>query len=121
MNSLKMETSKLLNQISLNLHRHVRLLLQQKFGRMFYPYVMLGAASDFKEMYMGAFCMYLRDFSGRLAEKIAFAAMNLAYTLKVHLDMCPGATLADIQGLATRFIDTQLEDYYDWSADLSAH
>jgi hypothetical protein len=88
---------------------------------MFYPYVMLSAAADFKEMYMAAFRTYFRDFSGRLAEKISFAAMNLAYTLKVHLDMCPGATLAEIQELATRFIDSQLEDYYDWSADLSAH
>jgi hypothetical protein len=88
---------------------------------MFYPYLVLNAANDLKSLYNDAFRIYFRDYSGRLAEKIAFAALNLAYSLKVHLDMKPNLKLAELQNIATRFIDAQLEDYYDWSADLSAH
>lgn len=88
---------------------------------MFYPYLVLNASSDFKDLYVDAFRLYFRDYSGRLAEKIAFAALNLAYTLKVHLDVSPKLKLEELQDIAVKFIDAQLEDYYDWSADLSAH
>lgn len=88
---------------------------------MFYPYLVLNATNDFKAIYVDAFRTYFRDYSGRLAEKIAFAALNLVYALKVHLDLNPRLKLSELQNIATRFIDAQLEDYYDWSADLSAH
>jgi hypothetical protein len=82
---------------------------------------MLNAAADLKSLYVDAFRTYFRDYSGRLAEKIAFAALNLAYALKVHLDMNPQTKLNDLLAYTRRFIDAQLEDYYDWSGDLSTH
>lgn len=116
-----MQTHVLLEQVSHQLHRSVKRLIQEKHGRVFYPYLVLNAANDFKSLYVDAFRLYFRDYSGRLAEKIAFAALNLAYSLKVHLDINPKLKLTEIQDIAVRFIDAQLEDYYDWSADLSAH
>ncbi len=116
-----MQTHVLLEQVSNCLNRNVRLLLQQKYGKMFYPYLMLNAATDLKGLYVDSFRTYFRDYSGRLAEKIAFAALNLTYALKVHLDMNPQVKLDDLLAYAKRFIEAQLEDYYDWSADLSAH
>ena len=112
-----MDTSVLLAQVDRDIKRRLRILISQKFGRMFYPYLLLGAAADFREIYSSAFRTYFRDFSPRLAEKIHFAALNLAYMLQCYDMPTDGAKVLE---LVNKFVSQQLEDYYTWSADLSA-
>lgn len=114
-----MDTGVLLEQVERDITRRLRLLISQKYGRMFYPYVLLSAASDIKEIYVTAFRTYFRDFSPRLAEKIHFAALNLVYMLQTFLDTPNPTTLAETLKMTIKFVNQQLEDYYTWAADLS--
>jgi hypothetical protein len=114
-----MDTSVLLNQVDLDIRRNLRQLISQKYGRMFYPYVLLSATADIKNIYMTAFRTYLRDFSPRLSEKIHFAAINLVYMLQMFLDINKTATFSQVLDAAYNFLTLQMEDYYTWSADLS--
>ena len=114
-----MDTGVLLEQVDRDIKRRLRLLISQKYGRMFYPYTLLGAPADIKDIYMSAFRTYFRDFSPRLAEKINFAALNLAYLLQTVLDTNVKISLEEVLAIVNKFVVQQLEDYYTWSADLS--
>lgn len=114
-----MDTSILLNQTDLDIRRSLRQLISQKYGRMFYPYVLLSAADDIKSIYMSAFRTYLRDFSPRLAEKIHFAAINMVYMIQTFLDINKSATFSQVLEVVNKFLTFQMEDYYTWSADLN--
>ena len=113
-----MDTSVLLEQVDRDIKRRLRLLISEKYGRMFYPYVLLGGAADIKDIYIGAFRTYFRDFSPRLAEKIHFAALNLVYMLQTVLDTSSSYTLTKVLELTNKFVSQQLEDYYTWAGDL---
>ncbi len=114
-----MDTSVLLEQVERDIQRRLKLLISQKYGRMFYPYVLLGAAADIRDIYSGAFRTYFRDFSPRLAEKIHFAALNLVYMLQTFLDTDAKISVEEILKMVNKFLAQQLEDYYTWSGDLS--
>lgn len=109
----------LLDQIERDIRRRLRILISQKYGRMLFPYVLLGAAKDIKDIYITSFRTYLRDFSPRLAEKISFGGLNMAYMLQMHLDTSKTITLEDLLTFINKFLTLQLEDYYTWSGDLS--
>ena len=111
-----MDTNVLLEQVERDIQRRLKLLISQKYGRMFYPYVLLGAAEDIRDIYSTAFRTYFRDFSPRLAEKIHFAALNLTYMLQC-CEM--PTTLPEVLKMVNKFVTHQLEDYYTWSGDLT--
>lgn len=114
-----MDTSVLLEQVERDIQRRLKLLISQKYGRMFYPYVLLGAAADIRDIYGSSFRTYFRDYSPRLAEKIHFAALNLTYMLQMFLDTPVKTTLSEVLKMMNKFVAHQLEDYYTWSGDLT--
>ena len=105
----------------LDIQRQVRQVIANRFGRGFYLYLTLGAANEFKDIYMNAFRLQMRDLSSRQTEKILFGAMNLAYALRTNMEVATEPLkVGQVQELAHHFVDAQLDDWYEWiAADLS--
>ena len=105
----------------LDIQRQVRQVIAQRFGRGFYLYLTLGAANEFKDIYMNAFRFQFRDMSSRQTEKILFGAMNLAYALRASMEVSTEPLkVGQVQELTHRIVDAQMDDWYDWgAADLS--
>jgi hypothetical protein len=113
-----MQVEDRLTRVRLDIQRQVRQLISQRFGRGYYLYLTLAATNEFRDIYMNAFRYQMRDMSSRQTEKILFGAMNLVYALRVAAE--GGQTLADAQIFAAKFIESQMDDWYDWgAADLS--
>ena len=114
-----MEVTEALKQIQRELVQQVRLLISKKYNALMYTYYMVEASEDFKMLYKSIFRRYLSEVSPRLQEKIVFAAMNLVFAIRSHLDLYTASPLQNLQTLATNFIRAQIEDYYDWTVDLA--
>jgi hypothetical protein len=116
-----MQVEDKLTRVRLDIVRQVRQVISQKFGRGFYLYLTLSATNEFKDIYMNAFRFQFRDLSSRQTEKILFGSLNLAYALRASMEAtAQPLNVGQIQEIAHRIIDAQMEDWYEWgAADLS--
>lgn len=114
-----MDVSEALEQIQRELIQQIRQLISVKYNPMMYAYYMVEATQDVTNLYKTIFKRYLHEVSPRLQEKILFAAMNLVFAIRSHLDLYTESPLRNLQTLATNFIRAQIEDYYEWTADLA--
>jgi hypothetical protein len=110
-----MQVENKLTRVRLDIQRQVRQLITQRYGRGFYLYLTLSATNEFKDIYMNAFRFQMRDMSSRQTEKILFGALNLIYVLRVAAEE-GGQSLAEAQIYAAKFIDAQMDDWYEWGA-----
>ena len=112
-----MQVEDRLTRTRLDIQRQARQLIANRYGRSFYLYLTLSATNEFRDIYMNAFRIQMRDLSSRQTEKILFGAMNLTYALRTYMEVATEPLKVDqIQEIAQRLVDAQMDDWYDWGA-----